>query len=276
MTRGAGRRGAIERTLDGLLAAVDRAVVAEAEAARAGFLQSIDPRVKLAGLLSLIFAVTLSHRLDVIAALLGVGLGLAAASRLRIAGLVSGAWIAAVGLSILLALPALVLVPGRTVGTVPILGWAITATGATSASFLVLRAAATATFGLLLVFTTPWPRVLKALGAFHVPAVIVAALAMTYRYVLLLLEAAHDMFVARRSRAVGRLAARDRRRLAGQQAGVLLGRSLHLGAEVYLAMQARGFRGEISLLDDPAMARTDWAALAAFAAVAAAAIWMGR
>lgn len=276
MRRGAGARGAVERTVDGLLRVMDRAVEAEAGAARPGLLQALDPRVKLAGLLSLVAAVALSHRLEVVAALLVFGLALAALSKVRLLALVSGAWVVAVGLSLALALPALVLTPGPAVAGLPLVGWKVTSTGLTSAAYLILRVSATATFGFLLVFTTPWPRVLKALRAFAVPVVMVAVLGMTYRYILLLLEGAHDMFVARRSRAVGRLTAGERRRLAGQHAGVLLGRSLQLGGEVYLAMQARGFRGEVFLVEDLAMTRADWMALTAFAAVSAAAIWAGR
>ncbi len=276
MSRGTLARGALERTVDGLLEAMERTVSAEAGAARPGLLQPVDARVKLAGILGLVAAVALSHRLWVLAALLAGALLLAAASRLRLRVFISGVWLAAVGMSLLLALPALFLTPGRPIGHIPVPGWAVTATGLTSAGFLVLRAAAAATFAFLLVFTTPWPRVLKSLRAFGMPAVLVAVLAMTYRYILLLLEAAHDMFVARRSRAVGRLTAAERRRLAGHHAGVLLGRSLHLGGEVYLAMQARGFRGDVVLADDFAMARRDWVALAGLGAAAAVAIWAGR
>lgn len=271
-----GARGAVERTVDGLLRVMDRALEAEAGAARPGLLQSVDPRVKLAGLLSLVAAVALSHRLEVVAALVVFGLVLAAVSQVRLLALVSGAWLVAVSLSLALALPAVFLTPGSAVAELPLLGWKVTSTGLTSAAYLVLRVTASATFGFLLVFTTPWPRVLRALRAFGIPVVCVAVLGMTYRYILLLLEAAHDMFVARRSRTVGRLTAGERRRLAGQHAGVLLGRSLQLGGEVYLAMQARGFRGEVYLVEDLAIRRADWLTLAAFAAVSAAAVWAGR
>jgi cobalt/nickel transport system permease protein len=274
--RGPAARGAVERTVDGLLHVMDRAVEAEAGAARPGLLQAVDPRVKLAGLFALMAAVALSHRLEVNVALLLVGLALVALSQVRLLALVSGAWLVAVSLSLTLALPALFLTPGPGLARLPLVGWEVTSTGLTSAAYLVLRVAATATFGFLLVFTTPWPRVLTALRALGVPAVAVAVLGMTYRYILLLLEAAHDMFVARRSRAVGRPTAGERRRLAGQHAGVLLSRSLHLGGEVYLAMRSRGYRGDVRLLDECAMARADWFALAAFAAVSAAAIWAGR
>jgi energy-coupling factor transporter transmembrane protein EcfT len=49
-----------------------------------------------------------------------------------------------------------------------------------------------------------------------------------------------------------------------------------LSGEVHLAMQARGFRGDVRVLDEPILELKDWAALAAFASAAAAAIWFGR
>ena len=269
-------RGLVERTVDGLLHAMERAVSAEAGGNAAGWMQRLDPRVKLAGLVALVVAVALSHRLDVIAALLAAGVVLAAASRVPVTTLLSSVSLAAAGFSLTLAAPAVFLTPGRTVAVVPVLGWTATAQGLTSAGFLVLRAAAASTFGFLLVFTTRWSHVLKAMRAFRVPVVFVAVLAMTYRYVLLLLESAHDMFVARRSRTVGRLTAADRRRAVTQSAGVLLAKSLNLSNEVFLAMQARGFRGEVYLVDDFAMARADWLALVAAAAVSAVAVWAGR
>jgi energy-coupling factor transporter ATP-binding protein EcfA2 len=47
--------------------------------------------------------------------------------------------------------------------------------------------------------------VLKALRVLRVPVVFVVILAMTYRYVFVLLWTVHDMFEARQSRLVGRL-----------------------------------------------------------------------
>ncbi len=269
-------RGLVERTLDGLLHAMERTVSAEAGLSASGWIEQLDPRVKLASLVALVASVALSHRLDVLAALLAAGVALAAAARVPLRTLMSGVSLAAVGFSLALAAPAVFLTPGRPVAVVPLLGWTVTAQGVTSAGYLVLRAAAASTFGFLLVLTTRWPHVLKALRAFRVPVVFVAVLAMTYRYILLLLESAHDMFVARRSRTVGRLTAAERRRVVTQSAGVLLGKSLSLSNEVFLAMQARGFRGEVHVLDDFVMARADWLALGMSAAVAAAAVWAGR
>jgi energy-coupling factor transporter transmembrane protein EcfT len=56
----------------------------------------------------------------------------------------------------------------------------------------------------------------------------------------------------------------------------LLGKSLQLSGDVHLAMQARGFRGEVHLLDSAQMRPRDWFPLAAFTGAACAAIWWGR
>jgi cobalt/nickel transport system permease protein len=270
------RRGFIERSLDALLHGMERVSAAEAAAGSPGWLQRIDPRVKLAGLGALIGAVALAHHLDVLAALLALGLLLALTTRLSLPAVFSGVWLAALGLATALALPALVLTPGQPVAVVPLVGWTVTAQGLRTAGYLVLRTAATATFGFVLIFTTRWPHVLKALRAFHVPVLFIVVLATTYRYILLLLDGAHDMFVARRARTVGRLRGGVRRRLLAQSAGVLLAKSLELSGEVFLAMRARGFRGDVYVVDEFAAAPRDWAALAAFALTAAAAIWLGR
>ena len=85
--------------------------------------------------------------------------------------------------------------------------------------------------------------------------VFVVILGMTCRYILLMLETAHEMFESRKSRTVGAASRADQRRMAVSSAGVLLGKTFQLSGEVYLAMQARGFRGEVYLLDDFRMTR---------------------
>jgi energy-coupling factor transporter transmembrane protein EcfT len=126
---------------------------------------------------------------------------------------------------------------------------------------------------VLLVFTTPWPHVLKALRTLRAPAVLVVVLGMTYRYIFVLLELADDFFQARRSRVIGPMGGAAQRRMAGATAGVLLNKSLQYSEEVYLAMQSRGFRGEAYTLHDFRMQRRDWLAGAAFAVASVLAFW---
>jgi cobalt/nickel transport system permease protein len=270
------RGGFIEHTIEGLYSAMERALYAEAVAGGGGLLQSLDPRVKVVGLLGLVAAAALSARLWVIAALLLLAVLLAVLSRISVAMLVSRVWLGAFLFTGAIAIPALFLTPGDPAARVPVLGWIVTVQGLRTASYLLLRVEAAATLALLLVFTTPWAHVLKALRAVRAPVVFVVILGMTCRYVLLMLETAHEMFEARKSRTVGRLTLSERRHQAVSSAGVLLGKTLQLSNEVYLAMQARGFRGEVYVLDDFRMQSRDWAALTLFAALFAAAVWAGR
>ena len=199
------RAGFIERSIDGLYEAMERALYAEDVASGGGLLQRLDPRVKVAGLLALIAAAALAAKLGVILAVFAVAVVLAALSRISVATLATRVWLGALTFTGAIAVPAIFLTPGRVVYSVPVVGWPVTAQGLTTAAYLILRVETAATLSLLLVFTTPWTHVLKALRVFRAPVVFVVVLGMTCRYILLMLETAHEMFDSRKSRTVGTL-----------------------------------------------------------------------
>jgi len=260
----------IERTIASLIAASERAAIAEQLAFSEGVMQRVDPRVKVAGLFALIFVVAASRRLGVIAALFVIAVVLAAASKVRMRRLAGWVWLPVLFFTGAIALPAIFLTPGRAVGL------AMTEQGVRAAAFLIGRAEAASTLSALLVLTTPWPWVLKALRIFRCPMVVVAILGMTYRYIFVILQTALEMFEARQSRAVGILPPSERRRLASSAAGVLLSKSVQMSGDVHQAMRSRGFRGEIHLLQDFRARAADWCWLAGFGAIAAASLWYGR
>jgi cobalt/nickel transport system permease protein len=263
--------GFIENTLEGLHFALERAMYAESNASRAGVLQRLDPRVKVAGFFAMVVSVALVTKLWLIAGILVLAVGLALVSTIPIGVLATRTWLGAFIFSGAIALPALFLTPGT-----PLHGLPITVQGVRTASFLVMRAETAATLMLVLAYTTPWTHILKSLRIFRVPVVFVVILGMTCRYILLMLETAHEMFESRKSRTVNRMTPAENRRLAIASSGVLLHKTLHMSNEVYLAMQSRGFRGEVYILDDFAMHARDWFALAAFATVAAVSVLLGR
>lgn len=266
----------IERTMASFARAIDRSFYAEELARSDGLLQRLDPRVKLLGIAGLVVALACAHKLWVIAGLFVAGLLLAALSRVPFGVLMKRVWIAVLLFTGIIALPAPFVTPGRTVYRLPWTGWAVTAQGLTSAGYLVARVETAATLMVLLVLTTRWSAVLKALRVFRAPVVLVAVLGMTYRYLFLLLETGQDMFESRRSRMVGELDGPERRRVATASAGVLLSKTFDLSSEVYTAMQSRGFNGEILILDEFKARRLDGLMLAAFVLLAAAAFWLGR
>lgn len=270
------RASFVERTIGGLAAAMERALYAEALAKADGLLQRLDPRVKVVGLLALVVAAALSRQIVVILGLFGVAIVLALLSRVPIRTLAARVWVGALLFTGMLALPAIFITPGQVIYRLPLLGWPITAQGLGAAAYLITRVETAATFSLLLILCTPWAQVLKALRVLRVPVVFVVILGMTYRYIFLMLQTAQDMFESRQSRMVGELEGADNRRLAAASVGVLLAKTLGLSNDVYMAMQSRGFRGEVYTLDDFAMRGRDWIALACFLGLAALAFWLGR
>jgi len=265
----------LERTLAGFLGALEHALEAEELARTGGLLQRIDPRVKVLGLVALIIATAMSHRLGVIGLLFAAALFLALVSRIPLATLAKRVWIPVLLFTGVIAAPGPCVVPGQVVGHVPALGWPVTAQGLLSASYLMTRVETAATFSVLLILSTPWNHVLKALRVLRVPVVLVVLLGMAYRYVFLLIENARDMLEARRSRMVGVLTGADHRRLAASSVGVLMSKTLQMSSDVYGAMLARGFHGEVYLLDDFHALALDWVMLAVFLTGAASAIYFG-
>lgn len=269
-------RSFIEKTLAGLSDALERSLYSEEVGAQSGLLQRIDPRVKLVGLLLLIIAAASARTLPVLGAVFLAAVALALLSRLSLRTLATRIWISALIFTGTIALPALFLTPGREIAHLPLLGWAISAQGSLSALFLIGRVLTSSTLATTLILTTPWTSVLKALRVLRVPVLFVVILGMTYRYIFLLLQTARDMFESRQSRAVGQLDGAARRQVATASVGVLLSKSFQLSNDVYLAMQSRGYRGEIYTLDEFRMTPRDWLALVAFVAAAALALWVGR
>jgi len=268
------RRDFVEGTLRRLAGTMEYATRADDSAEHAGLLQQIDPRVKLGGFLLLIVAAVTAQRVGVIAGIFLAGLLLALLS--GVVRTLTKLWIGILVFTGAIVLPALFTTPGLTLWHLPWVGWAVTAPGLHSAMMLIVRSETSATLATLMVLTSRWVHLLKALRVFRMPVVFVVILGMTHRYIFLLLQIAQDFFDAHRARRVGRLNPAQRRHMAVSSAAVLLNKSMQLSSEVYDAMQARGFRGTVYTLDEFRMKGRDWGMLAAFVSLAAAAFWMGK
>jgi cobalt/nickel transport system permease protein len=266
----------IESTLRGFARALSKALQSEHAATLPGLLQQLDPRVRVIGIFALVVSVILCRRIEAIAAIFLIAIALAVASRVSLVSLAKRVWLVVLGFSGVIALPALFLTPGEPLFTAPALHLSISVQGMRTAAMLVLRAETAATLTTVLVLSTSWTHILKALRSLHLPAEIVTMLAMTHRYVFLLIETANQMFESRQSRTVGILSGSEQRKTAARTAGVLLSKSIELSHEVYLAMLSRGFRGEIRLLTDFRLRPRDYVGLTAFVFTSCLAAWIGR
>lgn len=241
----------IARTLAELAHNLRVTLEVQAEARQPGYLQKLDPRAKVLGFLGLILLVSLMHNLGTLALLYGLALLLAALSKLALLPLLRRVWLSVPLFVGALALPATLnlVTPGRTLLAL----WhhpdiAITVPGLTLAATLLLRVGVAVTLAALLTLSTPWNDLLRALRVIHVPRLFVSVLAMTYRYLAVLMQSADDLFVARRSRTVGRTTNASGRHFVGASIGALFGKTVSLSEEIHNAMLSRGFTGDMHTL----------------------------
>lgn len=148
--------------------------------------------------------------------------------------------------------------------------WGLTITGAGLTRFvsIVMRSWISIQMAILLTTTTHFPDVLHALRHLKVPAILVAILAFMYRYLFVLVDEAARLLRARAARSAqlpGLKSGRSlwwRAMVAGNMVGQLFSRSLARSEDVYRAMLARGYQGELLTMNPHHMTAFDWQALA--------------
>ena len=145
---------------------------------------------------------------------------------------------------------------------------------------VLLKSWASVTAAVVLTATTPPLRLLEALRALRVPAVLVAIVMLMYRYLFVLVDEAQSLLRARtaRSAAIGPKSGGSlvwRAKSAGGMAGSLFIRTLDRSERIYMAMLARGYDGTLRQSRVDSIERSRILLLAAslclFAAIAVAA-----
>lgn len=274
----AGRGGVsvLSRFVMGLGRFVEDAMAGDAFSARPGLLQALDARAKLVGLLALLVTAALTRDLAGLLVLLAAGVALVPLSRLSLPRFALRAWLIVPLFTLVVALPATTswVTPGEAV--IPLWGGgSVTDTGLLVAARLVVRVTAAVTFGVLLAVTTRWDVLMRALRVLYVPRGFVFILTATYRYVFQLARLVQDLVMARLARSVGPVSRADDRRFIAAAVGTLFVRSQALGEEVQLAMTARGYTGEVVVLEQPMFRLRDGVWLCAVAALIALVIALG-
>lgn len=214
-------------------------------------LYGFDPRIKLASTVALV--VVLSFMRDVIALTVALFfvLALLAISRLPVLHFLK---------VFSMALPFIAVTSLAMLFT----------SGPQPALAMALRVSTSVISLLLLVTTTPFFDVLKALRWFRVPYIFCALLLFTYRYIFVILEELELMNMARRSRGFslkGSLLSKDIFQTVSFTAGMVLVRSYERSKRIYNGLLARGFQGEIHTLKGLTARPRDLWYIAAFAAV---------
>ena len=189
------RKDFVAKTINGVTEAIERSVYTEEFARRDGLLQRADPRAKVGVFVLRVLVVGLARSIAVILILYAAA---------AVLGLLSKLPSSLMFKRILIGIPllrgdrrpsALFLIGGKPLvdfGQIGPVHLAITSNSVMSFVIFVTRVAASVTLAALLVVTTRWSDLLKAMRVFHVPEVFIVVLGMTYRYIFLLPQGARE------------------------------------------------------------------------------------
>ncbi|MBE0597328.1 MAG: cobalt ECF transporter T component CbiQ [Desulfuromonadales bacterium] len=251
---------------------------------RDGLLQRVDPRVKLLLLASFLVLVSLKRML---APQLGIALLillLFLGSRVDLAPLYRRILGAAFLFGVLVPLPSVL---NLFTGGEPILPllhlrrdyhlWlyhipqtiGITREGLHGLALLTLRIANSVSFSLLVLHTTGFPELLKALRVLRVPESFIAVIALAYKYVFIFARTLEEMHLAKKSRLLGSLDAARTRGWAAERMAFFFHKTQGRCDEIFKAMRSRGFEHQVPGYTFRKLKSADWGAV-----LTAATVWL--
>lgn len=254
------RHDFLRKSINQMKQALSDELLTERYASRDGLLQHMDSRVKLVTALAFILMTGLIRSIPILFGLWVFTVLLMLLSRLPVLTLQKRIWGLIPLITLLASVPAMLNIiidgtpllmiyqaphPSTWMGIHIPANIYISKQGFSAALFLFLRVGLSISIGVLLTMTTPVARLLKSLQIMGIPSLIIMIIEMSYRYLVLLLSLSIEMFEARRLRTVGVLSMETRRAQFGSSIAALFSRSMNLADEVYLAMIARGYTGQV-------------------------------
>jgi cobalt/nickel transport system permease protein len=258
------RKHIVTKTLRSISQFFSEAFFSEEYSKKKGLLQSLDPRIKIASVVALIVSLTFIHSILLLIAWHGFAIMLALCSRINLRFFLTRVWIFIPLFTAFIALPALfnIFVPGEPLvilkqfhGPISLGPFqlpdqiSITRQGTLSASLLILRVSTSVSFIVLLILTTKWFHLLRALSFFRIPKGFVWILTITYRYIHLLLKAMEEMHQVFLSRVLKKQSWRSNLNFTASGIYAVLKKSLQTGENVFAAMRSKGYSGKIKLLE---------------------------
>lgn len=233
----------IQRSIAGALAFLKELIFSEELAMRKGFLQSLDPRIKLATFLSLIVQIVLTRSILILFFLYLFCLLLVLISKINLGYFLKRTWIFIPLFALLIAIPAAMF-------------------NLNSAIIFVMRVLVCVSFAVLLSITTKHFELLSALRFFKVPQVFVMTMGICYRYIYLFVEMIQQTFLAIKSRVGVLVHYKSGQKIVAWSMAALWQRSVKLNEEVYSAMLSRGYQGEALAWNNFKIKTRDWLWLA--------------
>jgi cobalt/nickel transport system permease protein len=249
--------GFIRKTILSISKFTQNDLLTERCAAQKGLLQGIDPRVKLGSAVFYMLFAAISGSLLTLLFLTVVAVMLNVTSGLSIKSYLKRVWLTIPLIVFIVSIPFAtnLFIPGHPLlyilkGTSAKVGFInlpqgvyISTEGIRSILTVSVRIGVSFSFGYLLVLTTRWSEITKALVTFRVPSLMISVLDMTYRYIFVLSKVVIEMFEARLLRTVGEISNKENRLFISGSVAALFMRVSFLSEEIYSSMLCRGYEG---------------------------------
>lgn len=260
-----GRKSFIQKTLDGVFSFFLESFAAESFSQRDGLLQGFDPRVKLASIIALVFALSLTRDIRILLIVYGLELLLTYTSKIEIGFFIKRVWLFILLFTVAIAVPMIfnIFLPGDPLFTIAHLGPSahfgpmplpesiyVTKQGTLAAIVFVMRIATSVSAVVLLFLTTRQQLLFKSLRSIGIPLLFVLTLEMAYRYIFLLMDLIKETYVAKRARTIKSKSMFEEQKWVGGRIGYILMRSLSISENVHSAMLSRGFSGDVKTMQE--------------------------
>ncbi|HMK60293.1 MAG TPA: energy-coupling factor transporter transmembrane component T [Dissulfurispiraceae bacterium] len=243
--------------------------------ARASLLHDIDARVKIIFLAALTVVISLKRTIMPEAMIFIFIFILALFCRLNLISFYKKVILMGFLFGFLISAPSSlnIIVPGKVVLPLivlshPVSFWlfdvpqviGITDSGISLVSLLTLRVLNSLSISFLILYTTPFADIIKALKVFRVPDALLVMISMTYKYIFIFAHIVSDMYLAKKARLVRGSSRKEAREwIAGRIAFVFKKTQIEC-EEVFKAMTARGFSGEVRIYHHRHVNMRDWTA----------------
>jgi len=134
----------------------------------------------------------------------------------------------------------------------------VTREGLQGIALLSLRVTNSVALSLLVIYTTPFTDIMKALRIFRVPDTFVIIITLSYKYMFVFTRTVEEMHLAKKSRLLGAVRGREARSWVAERITLLYRKTHAQCGEILKAMMSRGFTGEVRLRGLGKMAAWDW------------------
>ena len=125
-------------------------------------------------------------------------------------------------------------------------------------TMLTLRVLNSLSISFLILYTTPFPEIIKALKILKVPDAFLIIISLAYKYIFIFARIVADMHLAKKSRLAGVVNRSDARNWVAGRIAFIFRKTQLKCEDVFKAMIGKGFSGEIKLYQYQKIAGKDW------------------